>query len=76
MKSSLTRRSFIGTTIAAMACHGVAGCSREGTNMNDPRKDIYRKLQVQPEWFLVGVLDERIIASVMAGFDGQLTRTN
>ncbi|NOY42992.1 MAG: GNAT family acetyltransferase [Planctomycetes bacterium] len=37
---------------------------------NDPRKDICRKQRVQPEWFLVGVLDERIIVSVMAGFDG------
>jgi len=37
---------------------------------NDPQKDIARKLRVQPEWFLVGLLDERLIASVMAGFDG------
>jgi hypothetical protein len=34
---------------------------------NDPRKDIERKLAVQPEWFLVGVVDERIVATVMAG---------
>lgn len=37
---------------------------------NDPRKDIARKLTVQPEWFLVGVADGRIVASVMAGYDG------
>lgn len=37
---------------------------------NDPRKDIQRKLQVQPELFLVGVEDGRIIASVMAGYEG------
>lgn len=37
---------------------------------NDPRKDIERKLTVQPEWFLVGVADGRIAASVMAGYDG------
>ena len=37
---------------------------------NDPQKDIYRKLRVQPDWFLVGVVEDRIIASVMAGFDG------
>jgi ribosomal protein S18 acetylase RimI-like enzyme len=37
---------------------------------NDPRKDIARKLAVQREWFLVGTLDERVIASVMAGYDG------
>lgn len=37
---------------------------------NDPRKDIARKTQVQSEWFLVGVLDGRLIASLMAGYDG------
>ena len=37
---------------------------------NHPRKDIQRKLTTQPELFLVGELDGRIIATVMAGFDG------
>jgi ribosomal protein S18 acetylase RimI-like enzyme len=37
---------------------------------NDPRRDIARKLRVQPEWFLVGTIDEKIVATVMAGFDG------
>lgn len=37
---------------------------------NDPRKDILRKLSVQPNLFLVGLIDGRIVASVMAGFDG------
>jgi ribosomal protein S18 acetylase RimI-like enzyme len=37
---------------------------------NDPHKDIQRKMAVQPEMFLVGLLDERIIASVMAGYEG------
>jgi ribosomal protein S18 acetylase RimI-like enzyme len=37
---------------------------------NDPRKDIRRKLQAQPELFLVGVLDGVIVASVMAGYEG------
>lgn len=37
---------------------------------NDPHKDIQRKLSVQPELFLVGALEGRIIATVMAGFDG------
>jgi ribosomal protein S18 acetylase RimI-like enzyme len=37
---------------------------------NDPRKDITRKLNVQPEWFLVGVLDEQVIATVMVGYEG------
>jgi ribosomal protein S18 acetylase RimI-like enzyme len=38
--------------------------------VNDPRKDIRRKLAVRPDLFLVGVLDDKIIASVMAGYDG------
>lgn len=37
---------------------------------NDPRKDIQRKLTTQPELFLVGELGGRIIATVMAGYDG------
>lgn len=37
---------------------------------NDPRKDIARKLTVQPELFLVGVCDAEIIATAMVGFDG------
>ncbi len=32
--------------------------------------DIRRKLQVQPELFLVGVLDNEVIATAMAGYDG------
>jgi ribosomal protein S18 acetylase RimI-like enzyme len=37
---------------------------------NDPHKDVARKLAVRPEWFLVGVWRNKIIASVMAGYDG------
>lgn len=37
---------------------------------NDPRKDIARKLRVNPEWFLVGERDGRIVAAVMAGYEG------
>ena len=40
---------------------------------NDPRKDITRKLAVQRELFLVGTAGERndrIVATVMAGYDG------
>jgi ribosomal protein S18 acetylase RimI-like enzyme len=37
---------------------------------NDPHKDIARKLAVQPELFLVGAIDETVIASVMAGYEG------
>ncbi len=37
---------------------------------NDPHRDIRRKLDVQPEFFLVGGLADRIVATVMAGYDG------
>jgi ribosomal protein S18 acetylase RimI-like enzyme len=37
---------------------------------NDPRKDIQRKLTVQPDLFLVGVLGSELVATVMAGYDG------
>lgn len=37
---------------------------------NDPHKDILRKRQVRPDLFLVGALNGRIIASVMAGYEG------
>lgn len=37
---------------------------------NDPQQDIRRKLGVQPELFLVGERDGRLVASAMAGFDG------
>lgn len=37
---------------------------------NDPRKDIQRKATVNPEMFLVGLLDGKIVASVMAGYEG------
>jgi ribosomal protein S18 acetylase RimI-like enzyme len=37
---------------------------------NDPVKDIGRKLEVRPEWFLVGELDGEVIACVMAGYEG------
>jgi ribosomal protein S18 acetylase RimI-like enzyme len=37
---------------------------------NNPAADIQRKLAVAPELFLVGVLDSRVVASVMAGYEG------
>lgn len=36
----------------------------------DPRKDIARKLRVNPEWFLVGEIDGRLMASCMVGYEG------
>ena len=37
---------------------------------NDPHKDIQRKLTTQPELFVVGEIAGRLVATVMAGFDG------
>jgi ribosomal protein S18 acetylase RimI-like enzyme len=37
---------------------------------NDPQDDIRRKLQVQRELFLVGVAADRVVATVMAGYEG------
>ena len=37
---------------------------------NDPHKDIARKLAEQPDGFLVGEIDGRIVAGVMVGYDG------
>ena len=37
---------------------------------NDPHKDIQRKLRVRPDLFLVGLENAKIIASVMAGYEG------
>ena len=37
---------------------------------NDSVKDIHRKLRVQPDLFLVGTLDSRLVATVMAGYEG------
>jgi ribosomal protein S18 acetylase RimI-like enzyme len=37
---------------------------------NDPRRDIARKLTVQPDLFIVAVRRDALVGSVMAGFDG------
>ncbi|HEY3256850.1 MAG TPA: GNAT family acetyltransferase [Polyangiaceae bacterium] len=37
---------------------------------NDPHKDIARKRRAQRELFLVGEVDDQLVASVMAGYDG------
>lgn len=40
------------------------------TPQNDPSKDIERKLKVDPDLFLVGLLEGKVIASVMGGYEG------
>jgi ribosomal protein S18 acetylase RimI-like enzyme len=37
---------------------------------NNPKRDIERKLKVNPDWFLVGELKGKIIATCMAGYEG------
>src|SRR5512135_2289431 len=37
---------------------------------NNPERDIKRKLEVNPEWFLVGTLDGKVAATCMAGYEG------
>lgn len=37
---------------------------------NDPHKDIARKREVDPDLFLVGVLDNDVVATAMAGYEG------
>ncbi len=37
---------------------------------NDPHKDIHRKMAVRPDLFLVGIVDDQIVATVMAGYEG------
>jgi len=37
---------------------------------NDPKKDIARKMKVDPELFLVGVDGDKVVAAVMGGYDG------
>jgi ribosomal protein S18 acetylase RimI-like enzyme len=38
--------------------------------VNDPRRDILAKMSWQPELFLVGTTEERIVGTVMVGYDG------
>lgn len=40
------------------------------TSQNDPYKDIERKIKVNPELFLIGETEGKIIASVMGGYEG------
>jgi ribosomal protein S18 acetylase RimI-like enzyme len=43
---------------------------------NNPQSDIRRKLKVNPELFLVGVINERIVATAMAGYEGHRAWVN
>lgn len=56
-----------GDTESVVALWETCGLTRP---WNDPRRDIARKLEVQPELFLVGTVEGDPIASAMAGYDG------
>jgi ribosomal protein S18 acetylase RimI-like enzyme len=65
---TLVIRSFTNADEAAVvALWRAAGLTRP---WNDPHTDIARKQAVQPDLFLVGELEGKIIASAMAGYDG------
>lgn len=40
------------------------------TPQNDPAEDIRKKLDFQPELFFVGLLDGKVIGSIMVGYEG------
>jgi ribosomal protein S18 acetylase RimI-like enzyme len=52
---------------AVVALWGECGLTRP---WNDPRRDIERKLTVQPDLFLVGEVDGSVVGTLMAGYDG------
>jgi ribosomal protein S18 acetylase RimI-like enzyme len=61
-------RPFLDSDEAAViALWEAAGLTR---SWNDPRKDIERKRSVRREWFLVGTVDDAVMASIMIGYDG------
>jgi ribosomal protein S18 acetylase RimI-like enzyme len=38
--------------------------------VNNPAKDIQRKMKVQPELFLIGLIEGKVAATAMGGYDG------
>ena len=44
--------------------------------VNDPVRDIERKSKVNPEWFLVGLIDDTVMASCMLGYNGHRAEVN
>ena len=52
---------------AVIALWEAAGLTR---SWNDPRKDVERKRSVQRDRFLVGTIDDVVMASIMIGYDG------
>lgn len=38
--------------------------------VNNPKKDIARKMKVNPELFLIGLIGGKVVATVMGGYEG------
>ena len=38
--------------------------------VNNPQKDILRKMKVNPELFLIGLIDGKVVATAMGGYEG------
>ena len=55
---------------AAAVSHLWQECFPDAPPHNRPLEDIQRKLAVQRELFLVALLDEQLVGTVMAGYDG------
>lgn len=45
-------------------------CFPDDPPWNEPRDVIRRKMTVQPELFLVAIVDDHVVGTVLAGFDG------
>ena len=44
--------------------------------LNNPIQDIQRKQYCNPEWLMVGLVENKIVASIMAGYDGHRGNIN
>lgn len=69
MSQNLVVRGFVGTDEKAVVELWQA-CDLTRP-WKDPRRDVARKLKVQRELFLVGFVDDALVASAMGGYDGQ-----
>jgi ribosomal protein S18 acetylase RimI-like enzyme len=45
-------------------------------SQNNPQRDIKRKIKLNPELFLVGLLANKVIATAMGGYDGHRSWIN
>ena len=67
MKGIEIRQFVIEDTDAVLEVWSLAGMT---TPERNPRADIQKKLRHSPESFFVGVLEGKVVATVMVGYDG------